>query len=63
MTLPQTLSAALLAFTLVTACGGREAGSGTGSWQLKVDTTRSDSGVREIASLRAIGQEGPEGAA
>jgi hypothetical protein len=63
VTLPQALSAALLALALVTACGGREAGSGTGSWQLKVDTTRSDSGVREIASLRAIGQEGPEGAA
>jgi hypothetical protein len=60
-----TLPAALSALVLVAACGGRDAGSGAGNWQFKVDTTRSgtDSSVRETSSLRVIGQERPEGAA
>ena len=60
-----TLPAALSAVVLVAACGGRDAGSGAGSWQFKVDTTRSetDGSVRETSWLRVIGQEGPEGAA
>ena len=60
-----TLSSALSAVVLVAACGGRDAGSNAGTWQLKVDTTRSetDSTARETSSLRAIGQERPEGAA
>src|SRR6266478_3778521 len=60
-----TLPAALSAVVLVAACGGRNAGSGAGSWQFKVDTTRSetDGSVRETSWLRVIGQEGPEGAA
>jgi hypothetical protein len=59
-----TLRAALAAVVLVAACGGRDAGSGTG-WQFKVDTTRSDSGgsARETSWLRAMGKEHPEGAA
>jgi hypothetical protein len=59
-----TLPAALSAVVLLMACGGREAGSGAGSWQFKVDTTRSETGggVRETPWLRVIGQEGPEGA-
>jgi hypothetical protein len=52
-----TLRAALSAVVLVAACGGRDAGSGTGSWQFKVDTTR------ETSWLRVMGKEGPEGAA
>jgi hypothetical protein len=59
----QTLSAALAAVALVAACGGRDAGDGADGWQFKVDTTRSDSGLREMASLRAVGQEGSEGSA
>ena len=60
-----TLPAALSALVLLAACGGRDAGSSAGSWQLKVDTTRSetDSSVRATSSLRVIGQERPEGAA
>jgi len=56
---------ALSALVLLAACGGRDAGSGAGSWEFKVDTTRSeaDSGTHETASLRVIGQEGAEGAA
>jgi hypothetical protein len=60
-----TLPAALSALVLVAACGGRDAGSGAGSWQLKVDSARSetDTSARETSSLRVIGQERPEGAA
>jgi hypothetical protein len=59
-----TVPAALLAVVLMAACGGRDAGSGTGSWQLKVDSARSetDTSARETTSLRVIGQERPEGA-
>ena len=60
-----TLQAALSAVVLLAACGGRDAASGAGGWQLKVDTTRSeaDSSVRALSSLRVIGQERPDGAA
>jgi hypothetical protein len=58
-----TLRAALSAVVLVAACGGRDAGSGAGSWQFKVDTTRTDGSVRETSWLRAVGKEHPEGAA
>ena len=60
-----TLPAALSAVVLVTACGGRDAGSDAGDWQFKVDTARSqsDSTARETSSLRVIGQERPDGAA
>ena len=60
-----TLPAALSALVLLAACGGRDAGSGADSWQLKVDSTRSetDSSASETSSLRVIGQERPEGAA
>jgi hypothetical protein len=56
---------ATLAIVLVAACGGRDAGSGTGTWQLNVDTTRSetDDSARETSWLRTIGKERPEGAA
>ena len=59
-----TLTAALSAVVLVTACGGRDAGSSAGNWQFKVDTTRSeaDSSARETSSLRVTGKEGSEGA-
>ena len=59
-----TLPAALSALVLLTACGGRDAGSGAGNWQFKVDTTRSetDGTAREASSLRVTGTEGPEGA-
>ena len=59
-----TLPAASLALVLLTACGGRDAGSGTGSWQFKVDTalSQSDSTAHETSSLRVTGKEGPEGA-
>ena len=59
------LRATLSAIVLAAACSGRDAGSGSGTWQLKVDTTRSetDGGVRETAWLRTTGQEHPEGAA
>jgi hypothetical protein len=60
-----TLRATLSAIVLVAACGGRDAGSGTGAWEFKVDTTRSktDGSVRETSRLRTIGKERPEGAA
>ncbi len=60
-----TLRATLSALALVAACGGHDAGSSAGGWQLKVDTTRSeaDSSARATSSLRVIGQERPEGAA
>ena len=60
-----TLPTALSALVLVAACGGHDAGSGAGSWQLKVDTTRSetDSSAHETSSLRVVGQEHPEAAA
>jgi hypothetical protein len=60
-----TVAAALSAVVLLAACRGRDAASGTGSWQFKVDTARSeaDSSARETSSLRVIGQERPEGAA
>ena len=50
---------------LVAACGGHDSGSVSGSWQLMVDTTRSeaDSGTRATSSLRVVGQERREGAA
>jgi hypothetical protein len=59
------LPAAFSALVLVAACGARDAAPGAGTWQLKVDSTRSetDSSARETASLRVIGQERPEGAA
>ena len=60
-----TLPAVLSAVVLLAACGGGDAASGAGGWQLKVDTTRSgaDSSARATSSLRVIGQERPEGAA
>jgi hypothetical protein len=60
-----TLPAALSAVVLLAACGSHDAGSGAGSWQLKVDSARSetDTTVRETSSLRVVGQERPEGAA
>jgi hypothetical protein len=60
-----TLPAVLSAVVLLAACGGHDAGAGAGTWQFKVDTTRSetDSSARETSSLRVIGQERPEGAA
>ena len=60
------LPVALSALVLLAACGvGRDAASTAGSWQFKVDTTRSetDSIARETSSLRVIGQERPDGAA
>lgn len=59
------VSTALSAVVVLAACGGRHEGTGAGSWQLKVDTTRSetDSSARETSSLRVIGQERPDGAA
>lgn len=59
------LPAALSAVVLVAACGGRDAGSASASWQFKVDTTRSktDGSVRETSWLRSMGKEHPEGAA
>lgn len=60
-----TLRATLSAIVLVAACGGRDAGSGTGAWEFNVDTTRSetDGSVRETSWLRTTGKEHPEGAA
>jgi hypothetical protein len=60
-----TLRATLSAIMFVAACGGRDAGSATDTWQFKVDTTRSeaDGSVRETSWLRTIGKERPEGAA
>ena len=60
-----TLRAVLAAVALVAACGGRDAGSATASWQFKVDTTRSktDGSVLETSWLRSMGKEHPEGAA
>jgi hypothetical protein len=60
-----TLRATLSAIALVAACGGRDAGSGTGDWEFNVDTTRSetDDSARETSWLRTIGKERPEGAA
>jgi len=59
------LRATLSAIVLVAACGGHEAGSGTGAWQFNVDTIRSetDGSVRQTSWLRVVGKEGPEGAA
>jgi hypothetical protein len=50
---------------LVAACGGRDPGSGTGAWVFNVDTIRSqtDGSIRQTSWLRAVGKEGPEGAA
>jgi hypothetical protein len=61
----RTLRATLSTIVLVAACGGHDAGSGSGAWQFKVDTTRSgtDGSVRETFWLRATGKERPEGAA
>jgi hypothetical protein len=55
----------LSAIVLVAACGGRDGGSGTGAWQFNVDTIRSETGgsVRQTSWLRAVGEEGSEGAA
>jgi hypothetical protein len=60
-----TLRATASAIMLLAACGGRDAGIGTGAWEFKVDTTRSetDGSARETASLRTAGKEHPEGAA
>jgi hypothetical protein len=60
-----TLSAALVAVVSMAACGGRDAGSGSGGWQFKTDTIvpGTDSGRRETSSLRVMGQERAEGAA
>jgi hypothetical protein len=57
------LRAILSAIAFVAACGGRDAG--TGAWQFNVDTIRSetDGTVRQTSWLRAVGEEGPEGAA
>jgi len=59
------LRATFSAIVLVAACGGRDAGSGTGAWQFNVDTIRSeiDGSVRQTSWLRAVGKEGPEDAA
>ena len=60
-----TLRATLSAIVFVAACGRRDAGSGTDTWQFKVDTARSeaDGSVRETSWLRTIGKDRPEGAA
>ena len=59
-----TLRATLSAIVLVAACGGHDAGSGTGAWEFNVDTTRSETGgtVHQTSRLRTIGKEHPEGA-
>jgi hypothetical protein len=60
-----TLPAVLSALVVLAACGARDADPSAGTWQFKVDSTwpANDSSGRETASLRVIGQEGPEGAA
>lgn len=59
------LRATLSAIVLVAACRGREPRSDTDAWQFNVDTIRSemDGGIRQTSWLRAVGIEGPEGAA
>ena len=59
------LRATLPAIALVAACGGRDPRSDTDAWQFNVDTIRSeiDGGIRQTSWLRAVGKEGPEGAA
>ena len=56
---------ALSALLVLAACRGHDAGSAAGSWEFKVDTTRSqtDTSARETPSLRVVGQEHPAGAA
>jgi hypothetical protein len=53
-----TSLAALTAFALLSACGGR-GGRAEGPWELKVDSA----GAGPTASLRSVGQEGPRGEA
>lgn len=55
----------LSAMVMLAACGGRDGGAGAGAWEFKVDTAPSgtDGSGGETARLRAVGQEGPEGAA
>ena len=57
-----TLRAALSAFVFVVGCGDRDANTATGTWQFKVDTSRSetDGSVRESAWLRTSGTEHPQ---
>jgi hypothetical protein len=57
--------ATLSAIVLLAACGGCDTGSGSDTWEFKVDTIRSDAGsdVGRTSWLRAIGKEGAEGAA
>ncbi len=59
------LRATLSAIVLVAACRGRDAGPGSGAWEFKVDTTRSetDGSVRETSRLRTTGKEGSLGSA
>jgi hypothetical protein len=54
--------AALSAIVLVAACGGRDAGLASGTWQFKVDTTSSatDGSVGGTSSLRVMGKEHPK---
>lgn len=58
-----TLRVLLSGIVSVAACGGRDGRSGTGAWEFRVDTIRSDAGVRQTSWLRAAGKEGAEGAA
>jgi hypothetical protein len=59
------LRAALSALALVGACTGGDRASREGAWEFRVDTVRSDSdgGIRATTWLRAVGNEGPPGAA
>ena len=58
------LRAALSALALVGACTGRDGGLREGAWAFWVDTVRSgDGGIRLTTRLRALGKEGPRGAA
>jgi hypothetical protein len=52
----------LAGLALLMACSGSNRGAGTGSWELGVDTIRSDAGVRAVPRLRVVGKEGPQGA-
>ncbi len=59
------LSALLSGIVSVAACGDGDGHPGSGAWDFKVDTIRSDTGgnVRQTSWLRVVGKEGAEGAA